>query len=76
VNCWDTPKPDVATTWPVTAGVTAQKILRMKQRAISSQASRKLVEGSEIRESNLSRKDMKKSPRALCFPEYKQGMKI
>jgi len=58
------------------ASVTAQKILRMEQWAISSQASKKLVEGSEIRENNLSRKDTEKSPRALCFPEYEQGMKI
>lgn len=48
------PKAQLATTWPVTACVNALKRAEMNQWAISSQAAKKLVEGSTTTLSNLT----------------------
>lgn len=48
------PKTQIATTWPVTASVMAQKVFEMKQWTISSKASGKPVECSTTTLSSLS----------------------
>jgi len=48
------PKAQIATTWPVTASVMAQKVFEMKQWTISSQASGKPVEDSTTTLSSLT----------------------